>query len=220
MTPLLPATIPALARHLLIASASAIVGLMPAGVATAQQPAAPAAAKPTTPTPPTATTPPPAAMPAAPGQPEDVQRTIDKLKQSAPAANPALPVPAVPGAAVTAARPVQPAPAAPVVAETAAPITGRLQREGTFLASRRGRVIKAPSGEWQYHFDTGPDNRVDAPMALMPCLNLQAIEKLAERGGEALSFSLSGQVFVYKGRNFLLPTLYTVNRRGDVTPAQ
>ena len=195
--------------HLFLATCA--IGLINLGTAVAAQPTQP----PQPATPPAAK---PATPPGTPSQPEDVQKTIDKLKQSAPAPAPVAPSPA------PALRPVLQVPAAPSAAtptaDTPPPTTGRLQREGTFLASRRGRVIKTPTGEWQYHFDTGPDNRTDMPMVLMPCLNLQAIEKLAERGGEALSFTISGQVFVYKGRNHLLPTLYTVNRRGDVTPAQ
>ncbi len=209
---------PRLARLLLATCTIGLISLSASGAGQTTQPASPSAAPPAAPqaTPPAAK---PAAPAATPSQPEDVQKTIDKLKQTAPAATPAVPVPAP--------RPTPQAPAAPSAstpttptAEAPPPTTGRLQREGTFLASRRGRVIKTPTGEWQYHFDTGPDNRTDLPMVLMPCLNLQAIEKLAERGGEALSFTISGQVFVYKGRNHLLPTLYTVNRRGDVTPAQ
>ena len=211
---------PRFTRTLVAACTIGLVSVAAGATAQATQPAASAATKPASPASNPASGPAAASKPPAPGQPEDVQKTIDKLNQSAPAAKSAPAVPAVSNAVSPGVSAVQPIPTAPAAAEVAPVTIGRLQREGTFLASRRGRVIKAPSGEWQYHFDTGPDNRLDAPMVLMPCLNLQAIEKLAERGGEALSFSMSGQVFVYKGRNFLLPTLYTVNRRGDVTPAQ
>jgi hypothetical protein len=47
------------------------------------------------------------------------------------------------------------------------------------------------------------------------------MEKILDRAGESVTFTLSGQVFVYKGRNYILPTLYQVNRRGgDVNTAQ
>jgi hypothetical protein len=58
-------------------------------------------------------------------------------------------------------------------------------------------------------------------MMLLPCTNLSAIESIAERMGEAATFTISGQVIVYKGRNYLLPTTYTVNRVTDqVLPTQ
>lgn len=190
----------------------------------AAQPAVPAA-KPNTPAAVPAAKP-PAASPAAPGAPapagDDPRKTMEQMKQRAPSGTPAGPAPSPVPASLPAPAPAGATtpPPAPSSATAEVPQGGRLLREGTFIASRRGRVIKATGGEWQFHFDTGPDNKADAPMGLMPCLNLQAIEKLAERGSEALSFTVSGQVFVYKGRNFLLPTMYTVNRRGDVTPAQ
>ncbi len=202
----------------LLASAA----LQPSAPATTP-PAAPAA-KPNTPAAVPAAKP-PATPPSAPAA-DDPRKTMEQMKQKAPTGNPAGPAPsttpapagggtspAAPGSSVPAAAPSVPAATEPAQG-------GRLLREGTFLASRRGRVIKTTGGEWQFHFDTGPENKADAPMVLMPCLNLQAIEKLADRGSEALSFTVSGQVFVYKGRNYLLPTMYTVNRRGDVTPAQ
>jgi hypothetical protein len=206
----------------LLASAAASQPAAPAAPA-ATQPAAPAA-KPNTP----AAVPapkPPAAAPTAPAG-DDPRKTMEQMKQKAPSGSPAGPAPTTtPTPAGGGASPAAPAPSAPATGPSAPAAAepaqgGRLLREGTFLASRRGRVIKTTGGEWQFHFDTGPENKADAPMVLMPCLNLQAIEKLADRGSEALSFTVSGQVFVYKGRNYLLPTMYSVNRRGDVTPAQ
>ena len=206
----------------LLASAAALQPAAPAAPATTQ-PAAPAA-KPNTP----AAVPapkPPAAAPTAPAG-DDPRKTMEQMKQKAPSGSPAGPAPTTtPTPAGGGASPAAPAPSAPATGPSAPAAAepaqgGRLLREGTFLASRRGRVIKTTGGEWQFHFDTSPENKADAPMVLMPCLNLQAIEKLAVRGSEALSFTVSGQVFVYKGRNYLLPTMYSVNRRGDVTPAQ
>lgn len=196
-----------------------------AGGALAQQPASPTPASPTPAspaasapkaTPAAATTPaapapakPTAATPAAPKQ-GDAKATIEAMQGAAPK----------PAGVAPATQAAKPRTAATTGSPPAAASGGRLLREGSFITMRRGRIIKALGDDWQFHFDNGPDNRADAPMTLMPCLNLQAIEMLAERGGESLSFTLSGQVFVYKGRNYLLPSLYTVNRRGDVNPAQ
>lgn len=116
---------------------------------------------------------------------------------------------------------VQPQPAAggPVGgAGVIAGVGGRLLREGTLLSSRTGRMVRGQGGEWLLVFDASADSVVDPPMVLMPCLNLMAMERVAERGGEGVTFSVSGQVFVYRGRNYLLPTMYVVNRRGELTP--
>lgn len=92
---------------------------------------------------------------------------------------------------------------------------GRLLREGSFLASRRGRMVRSSSGEWVFTFDSDAQGKSDPPMILMPCLNLMAMEKIAERAGEALTFTISGQVFVYHGKNYLLPTMYVINRGNE-----
>lgn len=97
--------------------------------------------------------------------------------------------------------------------------TAKLLREGTFVTSKRGRMTRGSSSDWQINFDADADGRIDPPMGLMPCMNLQAMEKLVEKGGDSVTFTISGQVFLYKGKNYLLPTMYIVNRKGDLSPA-
>lgn len=97
------------------------------------------------------------------------------------------------------------------VAPDEAPSVG--VREGTFLNGRRGRMLRTPSGGWSLVFDAAPDARGDAPVELMPCANLMAMEDLAMRGGEALSLVVSGPVYSQGGRSFLLPTMYVVQPR-------
>jgi hypothetical protein len=121
-------------------------------------------------------------------------------------------------------RPAQPAPS-PTPALTPAPAPGgggaevsattgvRLVREGTFVSSRRGRVSRSITNEFIFAFDADAQGRAEPPMVIMPCQNLMAMERVVERAGESVTFTISGQVFVYKGRNYLLPTLYQVNRR-------
>jgi hypothetical protein len=95
-------------------------------------------------------------------------------------------------------------------------------RPAGFMTTRRGRVVRAAAGEPTFVVDSGSSGEVaEAPMILLPCTNLTAIEALAERLGEAATFTMSGQVTVYRGRNYLLPTTYTVNRVSDhVIPNQ
>lgn len=157
---------------------------------------------------PSPTTPPPAA-PAAPSAPPEGKSPDQIMKDLEEAAKRTGGVPGVtpPASGSGAPRGV-----------TSAPAQGRLLREGTYLSSRTGRLTRAGNGEWLLTFDADKTGVADAPMVLMPCLNLMAMEKLVEKGGDAISFTVSGQVFVYKGRNHLLPSLYAVNRQGEVTP--
>lgn len=87
----------------------------------------------------------------------------------------------------------------------------RLLREGLTLTSRRGRVHRGLTGEIIFTTDNSPGSRGgEPPMSLLPCLNLEAIEKLVRAHGERASISLSGTVMVYSERNYLLPTMYRV----------
>lgn len=98
----------------------------------------------------------------------------------------------------------------------------RLRPAGV-LTPRRGRFVRSSSGEPLFIMDSGAaDGGVaEPPMVLLPCANLAGIESIAERIGESATFTMSGQVHVYKDRNYLLPTMYTVNRAQDqVIPNQ
>ena len=96
----------------------------------------------------------------------------------------------------------------------------KLLREGSMITSRRGRMIRQPDGDWALTFDADAAGKSEPALLLLPCLNLQAMERVAERGGEAATMSVSGIVTTYKSRNYLLPTMYMVNRPSDIVPGQ
>jgi hypothetical protein len=106
----------------------------------------------------------------------------------------------------------------------------RLIREGVQITARTGRLLRAPGGNWMMSFDndtdgvaaTGDGQTLDTPMEVLPCLSLQAMETLAERYGPRLRFTVSGTVYIYDGRNYLLPTMYIIDidRTGNLIPAQ
>src|SRR5690606_9434415 len=53
---------------------------------------------------------------------------------------------------------------------TPAAASSKLLREGTFLRSRRGRVVRDEAGDWVFRFDSdGQSPITDPPMVLMPC---------------------------------------------------
>jgi hypothetical protein len=100
--------------------------------------------------------------------------------------------------------------------DSAAPL-----REGTVLASRRGRLVR-DGGQLAFVTDTGAnDEEEPLPiLTLLPCLNLESIARIARARGDKAVMLMSGRIFAYEGRNFLLPTFFLVeaDREGNLTP--
>ncbi len=84
----------------------------------------------------------------------------------------------------------------------------KLRREGEFVINRRGRLVRAADGaHFLYTFDADSKGAPEAPMIMMPCQLLESMEKLISERGDKVVFNTSGQVFVYKGANYLLPSI-------------
>ncbi|MBX3357821.1 MAG: hypothetical protein KF745_05275 [Phycisphaeraceae bacterium] len=97
----------------------------------------------------------------------------------------------------------------------------RLSSEGTLLTMRRGRVVRSGAGDWAFVVDADTDSPAEAPLVLQPCLILEDIERIARTQGESATITLSGQVFVYRERNYIMPTMFWVNRPSEgVIPTQ
>ncbi|MGQ0628161.1 MAG: hypothetical protein ACT4PL_08700 [Phycisphaerales bacterium] len=195
---------------------------------------APAAPAPAQATPSTSPPAPAAAAPAtapaiAPPKPADpsVDQIIKDMEKASPRREdiravpagqpPSPPAAASPAKSSDAGQMVQPSAPSPPAAQP----PGRLLREGSVLVSRRGRMVKTRAGEWAFVFDSDGTGKADVPMILQPCLRLAEMERIALSGqsgtgtattAEAVTFTVSGQVFVYKGRNYLLPTLAVTTR--------
>lgn len=95
----------------------------------------------------------------------------------------------------------------------------KLQREGSFVLMRRGRLMRAVGAAttWMYVFDADDQDMTDPPMYLMPCQMLEDMERIVAERGDSVSFIVSGQVFVYRDANYLLPTLMKLApRRGNL----
>ena len=84
-----------------------------------------------------------------------------------------------------------------------------LRREGQFIITRRGRMVRAPGDGtgWVFVFEADGGRMQDPPMYLMPCQLLEDMEQIVQEHGDSVVFVLSGQVFLYRGANYLLPTL-------------
>lgn len=87
---------------------------------------------------------------------------------------------------------------------------GPLLREGSFVASVQGRVHRDPATGW-WSFATEPANDKDTgfDLILLPNSKLEDIKQVVDamdENDEDLVFEISGRLFVFHGRNFLLAT--------------
>lgn len=86
-----------------------------------------------------------------------------------------------------------------------------LKREGDFIVKRRGRLIRSPDGAHVlFRFEADSAESQEPPMVLQACRNLEAMEDHVSERGDAVVFVVSGQVHVYRGANYLLPTMWTL----------
>jgi hypothetical protein len=84
----------------------------------------------------------------------------------------------------------------------------RLRREGEFVINRRGRMVQATNGQHVlFVFEADSAAAPESPMVITPCLMLQNMEDIVRERGDKVVFILSGQVLVYRGVNYMLPTM-------------
>jgi hypothetical protein len=151
---------------------------------------------------------------------EDLIRELEARRSIPRALDPATPASA-PGAG---------APTTPDAGRDAATPRRDAAPEGTVIDGRRGRVIRAAGGGLIFVPDAGARNAqasaADQPMGLLPCRLLETIESRGggalpgEGRGDQVQFRISGRVVVFRGRNYLLPTLAQVLPQTDITPLQ
>lgn len=116
----------------------------------------------------------------------------------------------------------------PIIRPQGVPVARR-PREGMFLLNKRGALLSVPTGD--VIFVPAPDGkgRSERPMVLLPCRTLEHIETAAglksnqadgrsgERNGSpsydvatAPQASITGQVMVFRDREYLLPTAFKI----------
>lgn len=83
--------------------------------------------------------------------------------------------------------------------------TGRLYAEGSFLVRRAGVMLQAPSGEWIFIFNPSQSGEMDVPMVLAPSAELDHVLPMIAQDALPRQLTLTGQVLVYAGRNYLIP---------------
>lgn len=102
------------------------------------------------------------------------------------------------------------------VVGSAPPLQGQarpteLRREGEFVVSRRGRVVRAPDANRSlFVFDSDGEALADPPMILLPCQLLENMEQIITDRGDQTVFVITGQVFTYHDVNFLMPTMMKI----------
>jgi len=100
-------------------------------------------------------------------------------------------------------------PAEPVPTTTPGPLAaGMLLREGSYLLQTKGSLHRdADSGWWTFRVAPHDPHQQVAELTLLPCTLLENLEPLVETSPQQRTFfDLTGHVFVYRGRNYLLPT--------------
>jgi hypothetical protein len=85
-------------------------------------------------------------------------------------------------------------------------------RSGTRFVDRRGHVARDPeSGVWRFVSEGGGDG---GGIVLLPCLELQRMERQSRQRDVSPAILISGLVTAYRGRNYLLPSSVRVAVEG------
>jgi hypothetical protein len=113
-------------------------------------------------------------------------------------------------------------------AAQAAPSEGQAPAltEGSTLSRRQGRLVRMAGGEWAVTFDNDPDSAAAAggaeePLTVLPCRALMDLERRVMRaGGEGTPVLVSGRVYSYGARRYLLPTIVQFQPDLGLAPQQ
>lgn len=85
---------------------------------------------------------------------------------------------------------------------------------GTRITQRLGRLSRDPqAGSWRF-VPTQVTGSGDPSIELLPCLLLEKLEDTAREGDAAPAILISGTVYAYEGRSYLLPTSFRRAREG------
>lgn len=106
----------------------------------------------------------------------------------------------------------------------------QLLAEGSFIVRRRGVLMGTDWGAYLFAFAPGPEGTREKPVAILPCETLRRMESAAGASGDAQAssatrvrvvgtFLLTGQVTAYKGRNYVLPTAFSLTEELSNQPA-
>ena len=157
-----------------------------------------------------ATTPPPATPPSVPPSqdPSLTSPTIDQDLLDQKRERPA-PAPVEPDASPAGQRMI---PSVPGVDRLSFALPNRKFRtEGAFATQLKGGVTRLPGGEHVFIADAPLDGTPgDQPMLLLPSQKLAQLEAITKGNQSTILVTISGQAFVYRGRQYLLPNTFSL----------
>jgi hypothetical protein len=78
--------------------------------------------------------------------------------------------------------------------------------EDSFVSRGRGRLVRLATGDWVFVFFGTESGLSFAPMVVLPCRELERAEGVVEDPSLGSVFDITGQVYVYRGRNYILPS--------------
>jgi len=83
-----------------------------------------------------------------------------------------------------------------------------LKEEGQFIIARTGRLIRAADGSHAlFVLDADGASAPEPPMIIHACKLLETMEQTVMKQGDNVPFIITGQVYMYRGANYLLPTI-------------
>lgn len=95
---------------------------------------------------------------------------------------------------------------------------GRLLPEGSFIVQLEGRVLPTAIGAWVFEPAQLVDNAAVRPMVILPSQSLSRLVQLLGQDAQNNLVSLTGEVLLYRGRNYLLVSAITTRPHEDAAP--
>jgi hypothetical protein len=96
-----------------------------------------------------------------------------------------------------------------------APQSMQWLQPGRHLHDRVGTVMRDPvNGEWRFVFESARGRVGEREAVLLPCRLLEGIAKRAQAAGGLCSGVISGEITLFEGRSYLLPTAFDGLRSG------
>ena len=78
-------------------------------------------------------------------------------------------------------------------------------KESQMILNRLGRIRYETEAEhWLFHFEADSQNLAEPPIILHPCQLLEVAEDIDSQTASMTKFRLSGQIYIYQNRNYLL----------------
>jgi hypothetical protein len=93
---------------------------------------------------------------------------------------------------------------------------GKFLPEGTFLSGRPGAIVRSPSGTCLFVPAAASGGLAKVvPMVLLPNQRLAQVVADFEKDQTALAANVSGQAFLYQGRQYFLISVFAVSRESE-----